>query len=288
MESTPGEVKKISNMIAKVNHLTQREMTSKFKIFLGSVNNIIHDVLHGRLRKKFKNTPAQHSLDNNWRQKAWKLYQKLSTGKWKNFVKSAEALFYLCGSYGCQNFCCFWNGSTADDRLKFVKHDAFAGVFMAWAGVCYNGKTQIRINDKGTEVNSAFYIEKVLKPFLDVEVPMLFPSNWKRNMVFHQDSASNHAAKTNINYLKSRPVSFVTPDEWMPKSPDAALMDYGIWGILKRKLHKRNINTIGGLKKGLKGEWQRLDQAVINKTFQSWPKQCRMINYCCGSHIEHL
>ena len=27
-------------------------------------------------------------------------------------------------------------------------------------------------------------------------------------------------------------MNFVTPQEWMPKSPDAALMDFAIWGSL--------------------------------------------------------
>ena len=74
----------------------------------------------------------------------------------------------------------------------------------------------------------------------------------------------------------------------MPKSPDAAPMDFGIWGILKRRLQKRTVNTITGLKRALMDEWRKLDQETINKTLASWPKRCRMIYYCHGSQIEHL
>ena len=50
----------------------------------------------------------------------------------------------------------------------------------------------------------------------------------------------------------------------MPKSPDAA--PFGVWGILKRCLQKRNVNTLLGLKRALKDEWNKLDQKTINKT----------------------
>lgn len=52
------------------------------------------------------------------------------------------------------------------DKLNLVKLDAFASGFMAWAAVSYRDKTGIQIIDKGTKVNSNFYINKVLRAFL--------------------------------------------------------------------------------------------------------------------------
>ena len=74
----------------------------------------------------------------------------------------------------------------------------------------------------------------------------------------------------------------------MPKSPDAAPMDFAIWGILKKRLQKRKKYSLECLKRALKDEWQKLDQAVINKTLESWPKRCRLIYNLHGSQIEHL
>ncbi|KAH3699830.1 hypothetical protein DPMN_074792 [Dreissena polymorpha] len=74
----------------------------------------------------------------------------------------------------------------------------------------------------------------------------------------------------------------------MPQSPYVAPMDFGIWRILKLRLQKRNLNSVIGLKKALKDEWRKLDQNIINKTLESWPKRCRLTNACHGSHIEHL
>ena len=107
-------------------------------------------------------------------------------------------------------------------------------------------------------------------------------------MLIHQNSASSHTSKQTLQFLKKEKVNFIDPEEWMPKSPDAASMDFGIWGILKRLLQKRNVNSAIGLKKALKDEWIKLDQNIINKTLESWPKRCRLIYACHGSHIEHL
>jgi len=178
-------------------------------------------------------------------------------------------------------------GETVSDKLKFVKRESFAKGFMAWAGVSYRGKTEIRFINKGTKVNSNFYINKVLKPFLRNDVPKLFPEG-RKSMVFHQDSASSHTSKQTLQFLKKEKVNFIDRDEWMPKSPDAAPMDFGIWGILKRRLQKRNVNSVIGLKKALKDEWRKLDQNIINKTLESWPQMCRFIYASHGSHIEHL
>jgi hypothetical protein len=62
-------------------------------------------------------------------------------------------MFYLGGSYGRRKVCYIRKGDNLGEKLKFVKRDAFASGFMAWAGVSSRGKTEIRIIDKDTKVN---------------------------------------------------------------------------------------------------------------------------------------
>ena len=158
-----------------------------------------------------------------------------------------------------------------------------------WCGLVLviTKKTSLRIINKGVKVNSDYYIGHVLKTFIEKDVPRLFPGR-AREMVFHQDSASSHTARKTLDFLQKRRVQYITPPEWMPKSPDCARMDYGIWGILKHRLQKRFIYTLNGLKRAPKDEWNKLEQSCINKTLASWPKRCRMVYYCHGSQIEHL
>lgn len=67
----------------------------------------------------------------------------------------------------------------------------------------------------------------------DGVVLRLFPGR-DHEMVFNQNSTSNHAAGKTPEILQSRHVKIATPFEWMPTSPDCAPMDYGIWSIPKQ------------------------------------------------------
>ena len=84
----------------------------------------------------------------------------------------------------------------------------------------------------------------------------MFPGDQSKDM--HQDSASSHTSKHTLAYLRQQNINCLRPEEWMPKSPDAAPMDFAIWGILKRS----KLYTLAGLKRALKGAW-KIEQKVI-------------------------
>ena len=58
-------------------------------------------------------------------------------------------------------------------------------------------------------MNNKYYCEQVLQPFLDNDVPRLFPDD-PESMVFHQDSASSHTARKTFQFLKSNNVNLLT------------------------------------------------------------------------------
>lgn len=70
-------------------------------------------------------------------------------------------------------------GERISDKLTYFKRDAFACIFMAWAGVSYREKNEIKIIERGTKVNITFYINNVLKLFLAKDVPRLFQRDQK-------------------------------------------------------------------------------------------------------------
>ena len=69
----------------------------------------------------------------------------------------------------------------------------------------------------------------------------------------------------------------------MRNSPDAAPMDYAIWG----HLNKSEIKTIDELKQKLLYQWRKMDQLFIDKVFASWRKRAYKIFKARGFHIEH-
>jgi hypothetical protein len=68
-------------------------------------------------------------------------------------------------------------------------------------------------------------------------------------MIYHHDSAPSHTSTKTIDFLNKAKINYVKPEQWMPKSPDAAPMDYAVWGYLKQRLNKHEIETLDDLKK---------------------------------------
>ncbi|CAF3506214.1 unnamed protein product [Rotaria socialis] len=71
----------------------------------------------------------------------------------------------------------------------------------------------------------------------------------EKRTIFLQDSAPSHVSKKTIAFLNASKMKYVKPEEYMPKSPHAATMDYSIWGYLKQRLNKQKIGSLSELKK---------------------------------------
>ena len=95
---------------------------------------------------------------------------------------------------------------------------------------------------KKVKVNADYYIDKVLKPLLEVNLPKLYPGELHKVTV-HHDAATSHTAKKTVAYagdLKSRlGISIIPKADISVKSPDASPMDFIGFGYLKRRLMKR-------------------------------------------------
>ncbi|CAF4936843.1 unnamed protein product [Rotaria magnacalcarata] len=120
---------------------------------------------------------------------------------------------------------------------------------MVWGCVSSHGKTTLRFVEPGAKINFNYYINNILKPFLRRDLPRLFPENGRVKWFLHQDSAPSHTAKQTIEYLNKYKINYVTPDKWLPCSPDVAPMDYAIWGYLKQRLNKTETKNLDELKK---------------------------------------
>ena len=74
----------------------------------------------------------------------------------------------------------------------------------------------------------------------------------------------------------------------MPKSPDAAPIDYSIWEYLKQQLNKQKIEALDELLKKISNQWKKIDQCFIDKVLSNWPKRVYFILKDHGYHLEHL
>nr|XP_042894693.1 uncharacterized protein LOC122268721 [Parasteatoda tepidariorum] len=154
---------------------------------------------------------------------------------------------------------------------------------MVWMGIFAHGVTKPRFVKPGAEINSEYYIQKILKPFLKDDYCRLYSNG---DTVSHQDSAPSHASKVTQKFLTDQQVQFLRPEQWIPNNPNAAPSDYFLWGHLKNKLNKRRISTLRGLQRAIREEVKKIPQKSILWALKSWPKHCRQIYYAGGQHIE--
>ena len=76
-------------------------------------------------------------------------------------------------------------------------------------------------------------------------------------------------------------------EEWMPKSPDAAPINYSIWDYLKQQLNKQKIETLDELEKKILYQWKKIDEIYIDKALSNWPKRVYRMYKARAFHIEH-
>jgi hypothetical protein len=286
--ATASVIHRITSFIDKENPPTISMMASRCAISVGTTVRIIREIIHAKCRKKRPVHRLYPGAIEKRRSRSWRMYRRLCNERWRNYVTTDEAWFYLDASQGVRDVYYIRSDGLPEEIRKIERNELHPVSVLVWAGVSARGKTRLHFMERGSTINSRYYIDQILKPFIEFDIPRLFPGDERKKLVFHQDSAPGHAAKQTIAFLKEQKVQVVTPDEWLPKSPDAAPMDYSIWGILKDRVRKHKVSTLNGLKNAIKQEWENLEQNVIEQVLETWPKRCRLIYYAHGSHIEHL
>ena len=279
-----NSIKKLKNMVTKDNPKTQKQLATSFKCTQQNISYHINKTLN--LKKKNKNFVHRLSDQNieNRRRRSLKLYKILNNQKWRKMVTTDEAWFYVNDFDGKRKIQYVSRDSTqARINLTICRKERFSAGFMVWAGISARGKTSLHFVSPGAKIDSKYYIDNVLKKFISRDLQRLYPDG---KFTLHQDSAPSHRSKMTLEFLKSSKINFITPEEWIPKSPDAAPMDYFVWGFLKNRLRKKNIKDTADLKRQLKREWKSLPQELIDRALESWPKRVYKIYQAKGNHIE--
>ena len=165
------------------------------------------------------------------------------------------------------------------EPLTHVEHPT--GV-MVWVAISSSGVSRPLFIEPGAKINAVYYQKKVLEPFFTSD-PLS-----KRGLIFHQDSAPSHKAKSTLQWLDEHGIAYIKPSEWTPASPDLSPCDFFLWGYLKSQLSKRTPKTVAGLKRAIAAELRKIPQEMINNALRSWAKRCLQVYRAGGRHIENL
>jgi hypothetical protein len=94
------------------------------------------------------------------------------------------------------------------------------------AGVCAKSLTDLYCVPPTTKVDRWFFINSILKPIVEKDIPGLYPGE-EYKAVLHFDSAGSHTTPEAYSWLDERYVKYTRREEWLSNSPDLSPMDFG-------------------------------------------------------------
>ena len=288
---TKQTIAKIKKMVVKEDPESYRNIQKRYPMSLKTINRVIHEDLNLGKRTKSRVHRLNDKQKKNRKRNSRKLCEDNLSGKKSEFVVSLdEALVYLNNCNGHRRICYVKNGKDIPEDWVYERPESFANGFMIVGAITGRGVLPlIRVPPKA-KINADYYIDYVLKPLLEKELPKLYGKDM--NKVFlHHDKASSHTAhKTQVylEELKTRlGINYIKNSDIPVKTPDGSPMDFFGFGYLKQKLFRRRAISLNGLWKACQQEWSQIDQNLVDKVFSSWKKRLRMISKMNGGHIEN-
>ena len=216
-------------------------MGRRAKVSPRTVRRILADLCKTIRRKSKVHVLKPHHMRNRKRT-CRKLYEHALAGNKSEFVMTlVEAMFGLHNCKGKRKICYVKKGQSIPENW-YVDKDNFYNTFMVVGAISGRGTLRLIKVPKKVKVNAEYYIQKVLKPFLEVQIPKLYPGETLK-IVVHHDAASSHTAKKTTAYandLKRKLGITIIPKQDIPiKSPDTSPLNFfWFWVSKTTPLHK--------------------------------------------------
>jgi len=289
---TPAFIRKVANMTTRENPKSQRNMAKLLGTSQATIQKVIKVDLKLNTRRKVRVHVLKPHHIKNRRTAARKLYEKHLAGKkFENVVTLDEGWFYIANCDGKRRICYRRKGEKVPSNWVVEKGESYGEKIMVVGAMSGKGVLPLRRVPQNVKINSHYYIEEVLKPWLEVEIPKLYGNDTK-NVVVHHDQASSHMSKETAAYaagLKSRlGITILDKSEIPVKSPDISPMDFFGFGFMKQRLFSRKPKTLEGLWKVIKEDWSKVTPQMVLNVMKSWKRRCRLVKTTKGGHIESI
>lgn len=176
--------------------------------------------------------------------------------KWRRIIFSDEKRFKLDGPDDFN----FYYHDVRKEKMSQIRRQMGGGGIMVWAGIGYNGKTDL------ISVQNECY-----RNLIQEQITKYAARIANEDFIFQQDNAAIHTAEIVKKYFLAKNIPVL---DWPACSPDLNIIE-NCWGKLVQAVYKENrqFQNISDLKKCLREEWNNLSQDYIRKLYKSLSKR---------------
>jgi hypothetical protein len=288
---TDANISFVERETEKENPPTLKSMAKDIDCSIGSVQDIISKDLNKKVRKKQKIHSLNARQMKQRKTAARRLYEKyLAKNRYKFIVSLDESWIYMSNTGGQRGIYYVRRGQMDDKNFTKVRERHPQG-FMIAAAVSYSGKlTLIRVQKKA-KINSDYYCKNILKPIYQ-NITKLYHKDDHKHVWFHQDCAPSHFSartlQTLVDLKRKYGINFIPKEDIPVKSPDIAIMDFCVFGLLKQAIQRSSPKDLSELWKVVKREWRKLSMTTIRRALMAWKYRCRLVVKKSGHHIENV
>lgn len=204
---------------------------------------------------------------------------------YRDVIWTDEAKFMVCGQVNRHN-CIFY--SMDNPHEVFEKAVNSPGV-MVWGGICRTAL--IGPYFFTTTVTGESYLQ-MLDTYAFPRINELVTGAGDQRFWWQQDGAPPHYARIARARLDTefpgRWIGRRGTVEWPPRSPDLSPMDYAVWGIIKEKVYKQDIQNVEHLKRLITEAFQSFDANLCSKICDSLPERISACIAQNGGHFENF
>lgn len=236
------------------------QMSKEIEISHDLVRNIAKE--RGYYFKKPKDIP---NLTENHKKERLEYCEYLLKSNLSNFIFSDEAAFYLFRAKKKH-----W---MLKDHKMTIKQINPNKLLMIWGAIACESKSKLYFKPTDFKISADTYCEILnenLKPF------------YKENMIFIQDNAPAHSAKSTQKWLEENKIMI---KKHPAKSPDMNPIET-IWGFMKNKLERLSVQNLDELRDGIQKIWDDIPQQIVKNTINHLKKVCIEVQKLKGEFFK--